>query len=302
MTASNIRSVRVPIRRAGGFTLVELLVVIGIIALLVSILLPTLSKAREAANKAKCLSNLRQLGQSNSLYIAQWKGWAVPGILGNNNDTFPGTSTKVRATWLNNNAFRKNLNMPEWIAGNGQQNHAPAGLVCPTATQANEKGNNKGMLLNNSYGYNIRHLNYVPKPLIITLPTASQWNAATEFAGIKANRVRTPSDKIQFMDAMTPFVQPQVSNHYYKIQGFEDWKDDATSDGQTEDTYTAYRHAKDKKSNSAQVNIVFWDGHAETMQRGDVVAVKTPQQPANADGPVANRTEAWTHRWELGVR
>ena len=59
--------------RRRAFTLVELLVVIGIIALLIGILLPTLSKAREAGQRTVCLSSLRELGTAYRIYAAQYK-------------------------------------------------------------------------------------------------------------------------------------------------------------------------------------------------------------------------------------
>lgn len=61
-------------RALRGFTLVELLIVIGIIAVLIAILLPALSRARQAANQAVCFNNLRQIGLAMVMYTSDNEG------------------------------------------------------------------------------------------------------------------------------------------------------------------------------------------------------------------------------------
>ena len=71
-------------RRTRAFTLVELLVVIGIIAVLIAVLLPVLNRARQQAKQAQCSSNLRQMGQALGMYVNDWKYY--PACWGNNTD------------------------------------------------------------------------------------------------------------------------------------------------------------------------------------------------------------------------
>lgn len=82
-------------RRVRGFTLVELLVVIGIIAVLIGLLLPSLRQAREAGRAVQCLSNQRQIGIALMSYADAYKEW-IPRESGNSEET-PARIPKIPA-------------------------------------------------------------------------------------------------------------------------------------------------------------------------------------------------------------
>jgi len=120
-----------PTRRWTGFTLIELLVVIAIIAILAAILFPVFAKSRASAQKATCVSNIRQIGLALGTYITDY------------DDTFPNTSDPY--LWMGRRwrwALRPYLgiamsrNALDPSNPNMSQDSTPAILLCPSDATA----------------------------------------------------------------------------------------------------------------------------------------------------------------------
>ena len=108
-------------RKQTEFTLVELLVVIAVIAILCSLLLPALGKARESAMQMKCLASMKQMGVAMSAYASENDDYNVP-------FQYPGSTV----TWSSNPIFVKYLGIKhyQWDSAEWDKN-----FVCPQATR-----------------------------------------------------------------------------------------------------------------------------------------------------------------------
>ena len=235
--------------RRRAFTLVELLVVIGVIAVLIALLLPVLSRARALAQRTACLAALRQLGAAAQTYLNEHKdwhlpvkwGWSPPGPGWPPVTPPPLPPTSPSRPWFVNEAMARYLGFAQNTGG-----RAPYGLVCPRATLALDAADARGYMLQRSWGYNSHGL-----------PWADGRNAPGYYTGFKRGQIRRGSEKLQFVDS-TDWVVGAAGSAKYFLPGFGE-----RYGPPPHTNVTAYRHERG-------ANVLFFDGHAAHLREDEV--------------------------------
>ncbi|MCK5564926.1 MAG: type II secretion system protein [Planctomycetes bacterium] len=230
-------------KRSKGFTLIELLVVISIIALLLSILMPSLGKAREQAKRIICSNHLKTIGLVNAIYSAENNDAHVPF-----NDT---TLPPGRRAWIANEAFRAimDLNSKSSVKESSRFS-VPSEFLCPSDRISRHEENALGVVLL-SYGYNVTDWSFqaiqagVPNPI-----------------GYKVGQVSRPSSKLQLVDAIDWWVTWSAADY---SRGWDVIGQATAQDYKDRNLHgpTIYRH-------NEGANILFYDAHTEPGKKTEI--------------------------------
>jgi prepilin-type N-terminal cleavage/methylation domain-containing protein/prepilin-type processing-associated H-X9-DG protein len=250
--------------RRAAFTLIELLVVIAIIALLLSIVMPALRKAKESAKSIVCKNNLKTLAVSNELYAARPQNWYVSVI-----DTT--MTTRGEPTWNSNSEFRDIVGLEQAYVGSSYV--MPRQYLCPSDKQATEEywatagGTYKNFV---SYGYNLTDWgpnSKKPATWSGNIPVGT-WSCRFRISDITA-----PASRIMFVDAGG--IWAVMNGADYKLYWDKYGQDivQYRAAGMWDPVY--YRH-------NEGINIAFFDGHAD-YQKKESLYYYNPETSASPD-------------------
>jgi len=234
-----------------AFTLVELLVVIAIIALLMSILMPVLGKAKEQARSIICRNNLKTLGLADRMYAQDSDDWHVPAYY--LNPFIPQIPPK--RLWFQNPFFSqivtlKGRSNKEDLRGYELPSDTlPKKFKCPTDKRTLDNGG-----LHLEQGQVIQGTSYA-KNMMGIRPNGG-WRSNIVYS-LKTMQVVRPAKKIHFMDGQW-FVVYTLGAEYKRV-----W--DVIGDRMSglEWDAASYRH-------NEGANIAFYDGHVEYWKKEEV--------------------------------
>lgn len=240
-------------RRPNGFTLIELLVVVAIIAMLIAILLPSLSKAREAARSVACGAMMRQYGLGQQMYADAYNESFVP---------IRWTSQNMPdEIWAYNTAYRQILGLPPIDVQADLKSHGDGfthggypsdAWLCPSTTDRRKE---IGCVIH-TYG-----MNYANTP-----SQNNKMNWPGGLLGFKRVHLQSPSSRIQMVDAnewrfnlshINPVSNWEVTGEVRGAQGGSN--------------NVAYRH-------NDGINALHFDGHVAYVSKTEAWPVGTANQ------------------------
>lgn len=229
-------------KKSKGFTLIELLVVIAIIALLLSIIMPSLKRAKEAAQRVVCANHLKSIGIANEIYANEHKGFYVPII-----DSSLGAG---KSQWVVNQAFRAILDLDARQKSFSKYN-VPDEYLCPTDRISRDDANagtSGGVLI--SYGYNL-----------------TEWGFTTSmsYRGHKVSEIKSPGTRLAFTDSVDWWTDWDGADYDNDGEGWDTYGQQSLDFYQSKGLYgpTIYRHNEGAVAG-------FYDGHADYRKKQEI--------------------------------